>query len=113
MTLFLKVLEDLCNDPSVEKLDFYFGDAEYKNRYGTEHWQEANVCMFALRVYPMLVNVLQFTTMGMNTVLKYIANKTGFANRIKRMWRSLLSEKAEAGKNPFSAERVQNSNYYS
>jgi hypothetical protein len=106
LILFLKVLEGLCNDPSIEMLDFYFGDAEYKNRYGTENWQEANICMFAPRIYPMFINALQVTTMSMNTVLKYITNKIGFTDKIKRTWRNLLSEKTPVRNKKLSTERV-------
>ncbi|OHB76465.1 MAG: hypothetical protein A2Z25_08045 [Planctomycetes bacterium RBG_16_55_9] len=91
LILFLKVLERLCEDPSVDMLDFYFGDAEYKNRYGTEHWQEASICLFAPRAYPMFISALQVVMMGVNTGLKYAVDKMGFVGRIKRKWRNLLS----------------------
>jgi hypothetical protein len=90
LILFLKVLERLCDDPSVDTLDFYFGDAEYKNRYGTEHWQEASICLFAPRVYPRLINALQVTTTCMNAGLKSAIDKMGFVNQIKRKWRNRL-----------------------
>jgi hypothetical protein len=106
LILFLKVLERLCNDPSIKMLDFYFGDAEYKNRYGTEYWQEANICMFAPRIYPMFINALQVTTMSMNAVLKCITDKMGFTNQIKRTWRNLLSEKTPVRNKILSSERV-------
>ncbi len=94
LVLFLNVLEGLCDDPSTDSVDFYFGDAEYKNRYGTECWQEANICVFAPRIYPMFINSLQTITLGINASLKYIVNKMGFTNRIKQQWRNLLSGKA-------------------
>ncbi|OHB76467.1 MAG: hypothetical protein A2Z25_08055 [Planctomycetes bacterium RBG_16_55_9] len=91
LILFLKVLERLCDDPAVDMLDFYFGDAEYKNRYGTEHWQEANICLFAPRAYPMFISTLQAVMMGVNAGLKYVVNKMGFIGWIKRKWRNRLS----------------------
>jgi CelD/BcsL family acetyltransferase involved in cellulose biosynthesis len=90
LILYLKVLECLCDDSSVDTLDFYFGDAEYKQRYGTEHWQEASLYLFAPRACPMLFNALQITTTGVNAGLKYVVHKMGIVNRIKRKWRNLL-----------------------
>ncbi|MBN2180772.1 MAG: GNAT family N-acetyltransferase [Sedimentisphaerales bacterium] len=107
LILFLKVLEGLCDDPLIETVDFYFGDAQYKRRYGTEHWQEASICLFAQRVYPMFINALRATTMGVDAGLKYTVNKIGFADMIKRKWRNLLSVKAAVrGKNRSSLESV-------
>lgn len=88
LILFLRVLEGLCADSSVDTVDFYFGDAEYKNRFDTEHWPEACVCMFAPRLYPMFINALRCATTGLNTGLRYIVNKTGSVARIKRKWRN-------------------------
>ena len=90
LILFLKVLEHICADPSIDTLDFYFGDAEYKNRYGTEHWQEASVYLFAPRVYPIFINILQNVMTATNTGLKHVIGKMGFVDRIKRKWRNLL-----------------------
>jgi hypothetical protein len=109
LVLFLKVLEGLCEDPSIELVDFYFGDAEYKNRYGTEYWQEANIYMFAPKMYPMFINALQVTTLGMNACLKYIVNKMDLTDRIKRQWRNLLSARSAVRKKPVTSERVWNS----
>lgn len=88
--LFLKVLESLCDSPSIDMIDFYFGDAEYKKSYGTEHWPEACVYIFAPRLYPISINLLRSSMMGMNASLAYVVNKTGSADWIKRRWRNLL-----------------------
>lgn len=93
--LFLKVLESLCEDPEIHSLDFYFGDAEYKKRYGTEHWPEACVYMFAPRMYPMAVNAVRYTVAGVNAGLAHVAKRIGATDRIKRKWRDLL--KSEPG----------------
>lgn len=90
--LFLKVLESLCEDTSINMMDFYFGDAEYKNRYGTMHWPEASVYIFAPRVYPIFLNVLRCSIAGMNAALALLVNKVGSADRIKRRWRNRLND---------------------
>ncbi len=92
LILFLKVLELICDEPSIDTLDFHFGDAEYKNRYGTEHWQEANVFLFAPKLYPVFINVLQSTTTAIDAGMKHVLNKMGLLDKIKRKWRNLLRE---------------------
>jgi hypothetical protein len=91
LILFLKVLESLCNDPSTNTIDFYFGDAEYKHRYGTEHWPEACIHIFGPRLCPVFINALRSSVSGTNAGLQHLANKIGFANWIKRRWRTALS----------------------
>lgn len=89
--LFLKVLESLCEDPSINTFDFYFGDAEYKKRYGTTNWPEACTYIFAPRLYPVCINALRNTVAATNAALAYVVNKTSVAGWIKRKWRNLLS----------------------
>ncbi len=95
--LFLKVLESLCENPAINMIDFYFGDAEYKNRYGTQHWPEACAYMFAPRMYPMTVNAVRCSVACVNAALAYVVGKTGGTKRIKRKWRSLLNRGSASG----------------
>ncbi len=97
--LFLKVLESLCEDPAINMIDFYFGDAEYKKRYGTEHWPEACAYMFAPRVYPMAVNALRCSVAGVNAGLAHVARRIGRTDRIKRKWRDLLKNNSRVRRN--------------
>ena len=88
--MFLRVLERICADPGIESIDFGFGDADYKHRYGDEQWQEASVYIFAPRPYPIFINMLRTFTTGLNRGLEYILNKTGLTGWTKRRWRNLL-----------------------
>jgi hypothetical protein len=98
LILFLKVLESLCADPSIDVIDFYFGDAEYKHRYGTEHWPEAWIYMFAPRPCPILINTMRISAAGVNAGLKYVVNMFSSTDRIKSKWRHLLQTKNTAVK---------------
>jgi hypothetical protein len=88
--LFIRVLEDICADPDIEFVDFGFGDADYKHSYGDKQWQEASVYIFAPRLYPIFINIVQTFTIGLNKSLEYILHKTGLVGWIKRRWRDLL-----------------------
>jgi len=91
--LFLKVLENLCSDGTVDYYDFGLGDAEYKQHYGDTQWQEASVYIFAPRLYPILINILQSSLMGLSLVLECILNKIGLTGWLKRRWRNLLQKR--------------------
>ncbi len=91
--LFLKVLESLCEDPSIHTFDFYFGDAEYKRRYGIENWSEVCIYIFAPRVFPISVNALRCAVAGANASLAYVVNKVGFVDWTKRRWRDMLRKR--------------------
>ena len=91
--LFLKVLESLCHDTSIDSIDFYFGDAEYKNRYGTESWSEASVHVFAPRLRPILINTLRSSLMMVDAGLGQFMKKIGLEAWLKRRWRDRLQAK--------------------
>jgi hypothetical protein len=88
--LFLKFLESLCDDSSTDVVDFYFGDAWYKKHYGTDHWQEACIHLFAPRMHLVFLSVLQNSTMYVDAALKRIINKIGAKDWVKRRWRNVL-----------------------
>lgn len=88
--LFLRFLESLCDDPSTDVVDFYFGDAWYKKHYGTDHWPEACVHLFASRMHLIFLNVLRNSTTYVDAGLKRIVNKIGAEDWIKRRWRNVL-----------------------
>jgi len=88
--LWVKAIEDLCTHSATNVLDYGFGDAPYKQRLGTKVWQEASVYIFAPRAYPIFINMVRTSTMGLNVGLEYILKKTGLVGWIKRCWRNLL-----------------------
>jgi CelD/BcsL family acetyltransferase involved in cellulose biosynthesis len=95
--LFLKVLEELCIDPSVNNFDFGFGDAEYKRRYGDENWAEATVYMFAPRAYPVAVNTLHSLVGGISKGMLLLAKRAGLESGLKRKWRNMLQKTSYRG----------------
>jgi len=93
--LFLKVLEDLCADPDIESIDFGFGDADYKRSYADKQWREASVYIFAVRVYPIIINIVRTFTLGLNRGLECVLNRTGALGWVKRRWRNLLQARKD------------------
>ncbi|MBN2593274.1 MAG: GNAT family N-acetyltransferase [Sedimentisphaerales bacterium] len=91
--LFIKVVEDLIENSNVRVFDYGFGAAAYKERFGTESWPEASVYIFAPRLYPVIINILQSSVGMINTILHYIVQKLGSVSWLKRRWRDSLQTK--------------------
>jgi hypothetical protein len=92
--LLLKVLEEFSQDTNIQKYDYGFGDAPYKQRYGQEKWMEAPIYIFAPGLYPIFVNIIRTLIASFEISVKYILKKYGFIDRVKRSWRKRLEEKA-------------------
>jgi hypothetical protein len=92
-TLFLKVLEGLCSDPEVEKMDFGFGGEGYKKSYGDESWDEMVFYLFAPRLYPVYVNLIHTMISAVRICISSAADKLGFQKQLKRWWRRYLTKK--------------------
>jgi hypothetical protein len=99
--LFVKVLEDLSQNTQVEIFDYGFGNAVYKERFGSDSWSEASVYIFAPRLYPIFINLLRSSIRFLNAGLLYVLKKIGSLEWVKRQWRNLLQ-----GKNPDSKYEV-------
>jgi hypothetical protein len=57
--LQMRMMEELCADPAVERLDYGFGDAQYKGSFGDRTWTETDVMIFAARPRPLVINALR------------------------------------------------------
>lgn len=88
--LFLKVYEELCNDKSVTVLDFGFGDADYKRSFGDKYVLESSLSIFACRLFPIWINVVNSITSGINIMVISVFQKMGVEKFVKRKWRNLL-----------------------
>lgn len=92
--LFLRVLERLCKEKEVHHYDFGFGNAEYKESYGDEVWQEvAMKCFFASRLYPFFICIITSLNAAIVTAIVRCFERFKILSRIKRRWRDRLSEK--------------------
>jgi hypothetical protein len=96
--LFVKALEDLSQNTSIEIFDYGFGDAGYKERFGSKSWPEASVYVFAPRFYPVIINILRSSVRNINASLQFVMRKMGSLGWIKRQWRNLLQAKNPEGR---------------
>jgi CelD/BcsL family acetyltransferase involved in cellulose biosynthesis len=88
--LLVRVIERLCEDDEVDAIDYGFGDAEYKRRFGNESWEESDVVIFARRLHPLRINVTRTLLTSVLRVVKSALTRAGVAKRLKRRWRTRL-----------------------
>lgn len=62
--LQMRMMEDLCADPAVQRVDYGFGDAQYKRSFGDRTWMEADVMVFSTRPRPLAINALRTAVGG-------------------------------------------------
>lgn len=88
--LLIKVLEQLCRESEVSVMDYGFGHALYKSKFGTNHWIEENVCLYAPRLRPILVNMAMSVNMACYVFLTHSAKWLNVDSWIKRNWRKMV-----------------------
>jgi CelD/BcsL family acetyltransferase involved in cellulose biosynthesis len=85
-----RMFEDLCADVAIRVVDFGWGDADYKRRFGTESWQEHDVVVFAPSPRGAVVNIVRTLVGGLDRAARRVLAATGRTNRLRRLWRSRL-----------------------
>jgi hypothetical protein len=89
--LFLKVFKDLMDTTTIRIFDYGFGEAVYKERFGTDFSLEGSVYIFAKRFRPAVVNALRTVIGVSNQLAAATARKLGVVLKAKRWWRGRLS----------------------
>ena len=87
--LLIKVLEQLCMESEVNIMDYGFGHALYKSKFGTSHWLEENVCIYAPRLRPILINIAMSANLACCVFLNRAAKCLKMDSWIKRNWRRI------------------------
>jgi hypothetical protein len=87
--VFTKMLDDLCTlTGNVREMDFGFGDAFYKQRFGDCKWEEASITIFAPTFKGLGINLLSNLNFIMSLSVEFLLNKTKLTDRIKKKWRN-------------------------
>lgn len=86
--LQLQVLEDLCDDPGIRTVDFGFGDAAYKRRLASRHWEEVDVLVYGRTSRGLAVNAVCSAILGTDRLARRLAGPERIG-RVKRRWRAL------------------------
>ena len=90
--LFLQLIEKLCT-LNIKEIDFGFGDAFYKKRFGSYCWREASISIYSSSIYGTLLNITKVAFSFINQMLKRVAVSINILNIIKKNWRRKLAGK--------------------
>ncbi len=89
--VLFKLIADLCADESIDTLDYGFGDAEYKRRFGTRSWEEQDVLLFAPTAKGFRTNAIRSSVLTAVAGGKRVLTRNDRVDRLKRTWRDRLS----------------------
>ncbi len=84
--LFVTMIESLCED-EVKAIDFGFGDAFYKQRFGDSSWEEASVYIFGRTARGILLNILRTLTALIVLNAEKIVARYNLREKMKKWWR--------------------------
>lgn len=90
--LFLKMLEDLCTIKEIQYIDFGFGDAPYKRRFGDSRWEESSVYIFPHRVSGLLLNAARTMTAVVYQLSIGTLKRFNLLEKVKKYWRGRLAK---------------------
>jgi CelD/BcsL family acetyltransferase involved in cellulose biosynthesis len=88
--LLLKMIDDLCQRPDAQIVDYGIGDAAYKKRFGTRSRVEGNVVVYAPTARAITVNLVRSTLLALVRTTKRVLKRSDLYGRVKREWRSRL-----------------------
>ena len=98
--LFMKIVEELCEDPEANVIDFGFGDAQYKRSFGTDWWEEGRVRIFASTPRGAVLNVTRTCVAKIEAAGRLLLKRTRLLNRVKSSWRNHIRQKNEGLREP-------------
>jgi hypothetical protein len=93
--LFLKMIEHLRAAEEIHGIDFGFGDADYKKRFGDRNWEESDLYLFNSTPAMVMANLALHGTEFIRSAAEKTAKRLSLFASIKKQWR--LSAKKSAG----------------
>ena len=87
--LFIKMIEDVIKS-GITEIDFGFGDAFYKQRFGNQQWQESSTYIYAPTIKGMYLNLIRTITIRPYLYIIGIAERKNMLQKIKTFWRNKL-----------------------
>lgn len=86
--LHMRVLADLCA-AGIRRVDYGFGDADYKRSYGSKSWNEVTIHIYGHGIYSWLAYWMDASTQTANGVATRLLGP--HVKRVKRWWRRRLN----------------------
>lgn len=93
--LFLRTLEELAADEQAVVVDHGVGDADYKRRFGTRSWQEANAILYAPTLRGVQLNLTRTALQAGVVTARRIVGRGELSRTVRRRWRRHVSGRHE------------------
>ncbi len=93
--LFIRMVEGLCGE-KIKTMDFGFGDAFYKERFGDEKWEEASVFLYASSLKGLRLFVCRTGADVLTHIAERILRNLKITAKVKKMWRDRLRSPARS-----------------
>lgn len=91
--LLLKCIAHLSKEKLADVIDFGFGDALYKQRFGDKKWEEVRIEIFSSSLQGIIYWVLENVVRFINIFLRKIIEKLNIFPFVKKVWRRVLKKK--------------------
>lgn len=91
--LLCRVIEDLCSCGG-ESIDYGYGDAQYKQMYGSDSWTETSINMYGSSMRALAVWALDSTSARISAIGRSVFVRQDGGSQLKRWWRGQLSHGA-------------------
>lgn len=88
--LFMRMLEDIITESKATEIDFGFGDAFYKQRFGNQQWMESSVFLYAPTIKGAALNLMRTLNVIPYRYAMRLAERTNILPKVKRLWRNKL-----------------------
>ena len=89
-----RMVRDLCDDPDIDVVDFGWGDADYKARFGTEQWDEHDILVYAPTSKGRRASTIRRAVARAERTARAAAARAGLQQKVKRSWRRRLARRA-------------------
>lgn len=82
-----RMVEELSGEEDLDWIDFGFGDAEYKQHFGDESWQEEDVLVWAPRPRAIRLNLTRTALLAADRSARSLLARRGLLTRARTLWR--------------------------
>ncbi len=94
--LLMKIVEDLCADPDVSQVDFGYSEAAYKRNFGSRHFAQSTICLFAPNLKGVGLNLTRAAIFGLNSIAKQVLKRFNALDRVRKVLRRRAEDKGRA-----------------